>query len=134
MRQEAIEQYNRALKSGQKYLKEAAGLGDILVVGINSDKSVKINKGDSRPIIPEDERAEMLCALEFIDYVVMFDDETPIKLIKALGPDVLVKGGDYKVEDIVGYKEVIASGGTVTTIPYVNGKSTTGIVNKILSL
>lgn len=113
------------------YLEKARALGDKLVLGLNSDRSVKALKGESRPILEEQARSRLLASLEFVDAVVLFDEDTPLKLIKAVQPDILVKGGDYEIEKIVGYKEVIESGGKVLTIPLVEGYSTTNIVEKI---
>lgn len=113
------------------YLREAAALGDILVVGLNSDASVKRLKGEERPINNENDRAEMLAAMEFIDYVVIFDDDTPQKLIEEINPDILVKGGDWSVNQIAGADYVFEHGGRVLTIPVVEGKSTTKIIKKI---
>jgi len=114
-----------------RYLQEASQLGDILVIGLNSDASVKRLKGEERPINQEMERAEMLSALGFVDYVVIFDEDTPLNLIKMIEPDVLVKGGDYSNEYVVGTKEVEEHGGKLVLIPFVDGKSTTNIINKI---
>lgn len=114
-----------------RYLQEAAKLGDILVVGLNSDTSVKRLKGTERPINSELERAEMLCALGFIDYVIIFGEDTPLELIKKIQPDILVKGGDYFNEYVIGTKEVEERGGKLVLIPFVEGKSTTNIINKI---
>ena len=114
-----------------RYLQAAAKLGDILVVGLNSDASVKRLKGPERPINSELERAEMICALGFIDYVVIFDEDTPLGLINKIQPDILVKGGDYSNEYVIGTKEVEARGGKLVLIPFVEGKSTTSIINKI---
>lgn len=114
-----------------RYLQEAAKLGDVLIVGLNSDASVKRLKGNERPINIENERAEMLGALGFIDYVTIFDDDTPLELIKIIQPDVLVKGGDYEPDEIVGKKEVEERGGKLILIPFVKGKSTTNIIKKI---
>lgn len=114
-----------------RYLQEAAKLGDILVVGLNSDASVKRLKGTSRPINSELERAEMLCAFEFVDYVIIFEEDTPLELIKKIQPDVLVKGGDYENEYIIGTNEVESRGGKLVLIPFVEGKSTTNIIEKI---
>jgi D-beta-D-heptose 7-phosphate kinase/D-beta-D-heptose 1-phosphate adenosyltransferase len=116
-----------------RYLQEASKLGDILVVGLNSDASVKRLKGEGRPINSEMERAEMMCALGFVDYVVIFEEDTPIELIKKIQPDVLVKGGDYTGEYVVGTNEVEARGGKLVLIPFVEGKSTTNIIKKILN-
>ncbi|MCX7988855.1 MAG: D-glycero-beta-D-manno-heptose 1-phosphate adenylyltransferase [Thermodesulfovibrio sp.] len=110
-----------------RYLKEAKSLGDVLVVGLNSDKSIKQIK-PLRPINSENERAEVLASLEMVDFVTLFDEETPYNLIKLLQPDVLVKGGDWKVKDIVG-AELVQE---VYSLPYVKGFSTTGIIEKIL--
>lgn len=116
-----------------RYLQEAAKLGDVLVVGLNSDASVKRLKGPERPINSELDRAEMMCALGFIDYVVIFEEDTPLELIKKIQPDVLVKGGDYSNEYVVGTAEVEARGGELVLIPFVEGKSTTNIIKKIQS-
>ena len=116
-----------------RYLKEAANLGDLLVVGLNTDKSVRNLKGPTRPIVPENERAEMLCHLTVVDAVVLFDEETPLKLIEALNPQVLVKGGDWSVDEIVGSDSVIQNGGLVKSLSLIEGRSTTNIVEKILS-
>lgn len=110
------------------YLAKAAALGERLIVGVNSDASVKRLKGDSRPIMPLAARMQLLAGLFYVDGVVAFDEDTPIELIKTLQPDVLVKGGDYVVEDIVGYREVISWGGEVTTLPFVEGQSSTRII------
>lgn len=117
----------------KRYLQKAATLGDILVVGVNSDASVKRLKGPSRPVNNEQDRAEMLSAMGFIDYVVIFDEDTPYELIKKIQPDVLVKGGDYKPEEVVGRDIVLARGGRLELISFVEGKSTTNIINKINS-
>jgi D-glycero-beta-D-manno-heptose 1-phosphate adenylyltransferase len=114
-----------------RYLYEAKGLGDHLVVAVNSDKSVKVIKGPERPLNKQDARAEMLAALGFVDSVIVFNEETPLKTIEALMPDILVKGGDWKIEDIIGSDVVIASGGQVRSITFVEGFSTTGIIEKI---
>lgn len=115
----------------KRYLQQAATLGDILVVGVNSDESVRRLKGPERPVNNEQDRAEMLCALGFIDYVVIFGEDTPYELIKKIQPDVLVKGGDYKPEEVVGKDIVEARGGKLELIKFVEGKSTTNIINKI---
>lgn len=108
-----------------EYLSKAADMGDVLVVGLNTDASVKRLKGEGRPVNNEEARALVLASLSFVDAVVLFDDDTPYELIKAIRPDVLVKGADYKVEEIVGYDIVTSYGGTVTTVPLVEGYSTT---------
>lgn len=114
-----------------RYMQEASALGDILVVGLNSDASVKRLKGSERPINNQNDRAEMLSALEFVDYVVIFDDDTPYELIKKIQPDVLVKGGDYNPENVVGKDIVEARGGELKLLPFIEGKSTTNIINRI---
>lgn len=111
-----------------KYLKQAKAKGDILVVGVNSDASVKRLKGESRPINNQQDRIDILAEMEFVDYVVIFEDDTPYELIKKVKPDILVKGGDYQIEDIVGADFVHSIGGCVETIPFVEGKSTTRII------
>ena len=115
-----------------RYLQTAAGFGDILVLGLNSDSSVRKLKGPHRPIMTQADRADLLSAIEAIDCIVIFDDETPSRLIQSVSPDVLVKGGDYLPEDVVGYDTVTENGGCVKIVPYVEGKSTSGIVNSIL--
>jgi len=117
-----------------RYLKKARLLGDLLVVGLNSDSSIRKIKGPARPIVPEKDRAELLSALEAVDYVVIFSDETPIKLIKAIAPDVLVKGADWKNGEIVGEDIVKGRGGRVARIPLAKGRSTTDIIKKIIEL
>ena len=115
-----------------RYLQAARAMGDLLVVGLNSDASVRgLNKGAERPLVPQAQRAEVLAGLACVDYVVLFDEADPRELIKALEPDVLVKGGDWKPDQIVGRDLVEARGGTVTSIPLVPGISTTAIVEKI---
>ena len=112
-------------------LEQARALGDVLIVGLNSDASVRQLKGDGRPVIPERERAEILAALESVDAVVIFDDLTPREVIARLLPDVLVKGGDWPGDQIVGREEVEAAGGRVVFAPVVPGYSTTDILKKI---
>jgi D-beta-D-heptose 7-phosphate kinase/D-beta-D-heptose 1-phosphate adenosyltransferase len=112
-------------------LAEAATYADILIVGVNSDASVKRLKGDSRPVNSETSRALVLAALLMIDTVIIFEEDTPLELINFIKPDVLVKGGDYTFDTIVGAKEVIAKGGEVKIIPLEEGFSTTGIINKM---
>jgi rfaE bifunctional protein nucleotidyltransferase chain/domain len=117
-----------------RYLQAAKALGDILVVGVNSDSSVRsLNKSPDRPIVSESQRAEVLAALCCIDYVVMFSEPDPLSLITMLQPDVLVKGGDWAVERIVGRDVVERRGGTVRTIPLVPGMSTTALIQRIRS-
>lgn len=113
------------------YLAKARQLGDFLVVGLNSDNSVKRLKGPSRPVNGQNARALVLAALEFVDYVVVFEEDTPYEVIGKVRPDVLVKGGDYAVEDIVGGDIVLARGGLVTTIPFVDGFSTTAVIDNL---
>lgn len=115
-----------------RYLGQARALGDALVVALNSDRSVRALKGEGRPILNERERAEVMAALQAVDYVTVFDEETPRELIAVLLPDILVKGGDWPIENIVGREEVEAAGGKVLRLPYVEGSSTTDIVERIL--
>lgn len=112
-------------------LSEAALYGHILVVGINSDASVKRLKGDSRPVNNEGSRTLLMASLVMVDAVILFEEDTPLNLISAILPDVLVKGGDYTLEQIVGAKEVIAHGGEVKIVPILEGFSTTGIIEKM---
>lgn len=114
------------------YLSKAKEYGDILIVGLNSDDSVKKIKGVQRPINDEKGRATLLAALCFIDAVVLFNEETPYNLIKKIQPDVLIKGSDYKIEEIVGYDIITEKGGKVVTIDLVKGYSTTSIEQKII--
>lgn len=114
-----------------RYLQSARALGDALVVAINSDASVRELKGEGRPIVPEGERAEMLAALAAVDYVAVFDAISPRPLIAKLLPDVLVKGGDYSTDEIHGREEVEAAGGRVLSLPFVEGASTTNIIERI---
>jgi D-beta-D-heptose 7-phosphate kinase/D-beta-D-heptose 1-phosphate adenosyltransferase len=112
------------------YLSRARALGDVLVVGLNSDASVTLLKGPGRPVNKQEARAEVLGALAFVDYILIFDEETPLNLINWLEPDILVKGGDYHKEDIVGYQEVISRGGRVVTIPLLEGYSSSSIIDR----
>jgi rfaE bifunctional protein nucleotidyltransferase chain/domain len=114
------------------YLADARALGDALVVGLNTDASVRRLKGDRRPIVPEADRAAVLAALGCVDYVTLFDEDTPQRLIAAILPDVLVKGGDYTPDTIVGREDVERAGGRVLTIPLIEGKSSTNIVQTII--
>jgi D-beta-D-heptose 7-phosphate kinase/D-beta-D-heptose 1-phosphate adenosyltransferase len=117
-----------------RYLQAARNLGDVLVVGVNSDSSVRtLNKGTDRPIVPDAQRAEVLAALACVDYVVIFPEPDPGALIATLQPDILVKGGDWPVDRIVGRETVEARGGRVQTIPLVPGVSTTTLVQRIRS-
>jgi rfaE bifunctional protein nucleotidyltransferase chain/domain len=113
------------------YLAKAAELGDKLIIGLNSDTSVRRIKGENRPINDQNNRAALLASLFFVDAVVVFEKDTPLNLITELMPDILVKGADYAVENIVGAKEVIANGGKVKTIDFVEGYSSTRIIEKI---
>ncbi len=112
-------------------LSEAATFGDVLIVGVNADASVKRLKGDSRPVNGEQSRLLLLASLLMTDAVILFEEDTPLNLITAIMPDVLVKGGDYTLEQIVGAKEVMANGGVVNIVPIVEGFSTTGIIAKM---
>ena len=114
-----------------RYLNEAKRQGDVLIVGVNSDASVKRIKGESRPINSEKDRAEMLCGLKAVDYTVIFEEDTPEELIATLKPSIHVKGGDYKKEDLPETKIVESYGGEVRILSFVEGKSTTNIVKKI---
>ena len=114
-----------------RYLAEARALGDALLVAINSDRSVRELKGPDRPVFAEDERAEILAALRHVDYVVVFDDISPRSLIKTLLPDVLVKGGDYQLDEIHGREEVEAAGGEVISLPFVPGASTSSLIERM---
>lgn len=114
-----------------RYLSQARGLGDTLVVAINSDRTVRELKGPDRPIFNEAERAEILAALKHVDYVTIFDDVSPRGLIATLLPDVLVKGGDYQLDQIHGREEVEAAGGKVISLPFVDGASTTSLISRM---
>ena len=115
-------------------LEQARAQGEVLVVAINSDAGVRQLKGAGRPIIPQDERAEILAALACVDYVVIFDEPTPREIIARVLPDVLVKGGDWGLDDIVGREEVESAGGRVVSIPLEPGYSTSGIIDRIRKL
>ncbi len=115
-----------------RYLAEARQLGDVLVVGVNTDASVRrLNKAPNRPINPESDRAEVLAALASVDFVTLFDDDTPLALIHLLEPDVLVKGGDWRPDQIVGADFVHARGGEVRSLPFAEGYSTTNLLDRI---
>ncbi|MBW2029073.1 MAG: D-glycero-beta-D-manno-heptose 1-phosphate adenylyltransferase [Deltaproteobacteria bacterium] len=114
-----------------RYLAAARDLGDFLVVAVNSDRSTRVIKGDKRPVMPQDARTEVLAALSFVDLVTIFDEETPYRVIEVLQPDILVKGGDWKEDEIVGADIVKKAGGEVRRIPYISGYSTTEIIEKI---
>ena len=113
------------------YLEKARQLGDKLVLGLNTDHSISSIKGPNRPLQDEMSRARVMASLLFVDAVVLFDSDTPLELIKAVQPDILVKGDDYAIEQIVGHEEVLKAGGEVKTVPLVTGYSTTNIVKKI---
>lgn len=112
-------------------LREARACGDLLIVGINSDRSVKSIKGPSRPILPQTDRVELIAAMEMVDYVVLFDESDPYQVIAAIKPTVLAKGGDWSAEKIVGADIVAQNGGRVAVIPYLPGSSTTEIIERI---
>jgi rfaE bifunctional protein nucleotidyltransferase chain/domain len=114
-----------------RYLREAKKTADVLVLALNSDASVQSIKGEKRPLVPEEERAEILAAMEFIDFVTIFPELTPLELINYLKPDILIKGGDWPEDKVVGRDDVKKWGGRVIIIPEVEGKSTTNIVEKI---
>jgi D-glycero-beta-D-manno-heptose 1-phosphate adenylyltransferase len=116
-----------------EYLAKAASLGDQLIIGLNTDASVKKLKGSTRPVQDEVTRALVLASLSFVAKVVLFEEDTPFDLIKLVQPDILVKGGDYKPEEIVGYDIVKSKGGEIVTIDLVEGHSTTSIINKMTS-
>lgn len=115
------------------YLAKAKDLGDRLIIGVNTDSSVKRLKGKNRPLQDENSRLHILAALHSVDAVVLFDDDTPYELIKKIQPDILVKGADYKIENIVGYDIVTSRGGSVQTIEFIEGYSTTNIEQRILN-
>jgi len=114
-----------------KYLEEARRKGDLLIVGVNSDRSIKRIKGNKRPLVKQIDRISTLAALESVDYAVIFNEETPLRLIEQLAPDVLVKGSDWDKSNIVGADSVIAKGGKVVTVRLLKGRSTTGLIKKI---
>ena len=117
-----------------KVLSQAASFADVLIVGVNSDASVKRLKGNNRPVNNQQSRSSLLASLIMVDAVIVFDEDTPLELIKAISPDVLIKGGDYSQDTIVGAQEVIASGGKVEVIPLEEGFSTTGLIAKMKNL
>jgi D-beta-D-heptose 7-phosphate kinase/D-beta-D-heptose 1-phosphate adenosyltransferase len=115
-----------------RLLGHARALGDLLILGLNSDASVRsLGKGDDRPLVPQDQRAEVAAALTAVDLVVIFDESTPLRLLESIAPDVLVKGGDWPVKDIVGANLVLAKGGRVESLPLVQGISTTNLTARI---
>ncbi|MFZ3228605.1 MAG: D-glycero-beta-D-manno-heptose 1-phosphate adenylyltransferase [Pseudobdellovibrio sp.] len=113
-----------------RYLEEAKSLGDVLIVAINTDASVQVLKGPTRPIQNENDRAEILASLKAVDHTVLFSEQTPLNLIQRIKPDLLVKGGDWKIEQIVGSDFVLANKGQVRSLQFINGKSTTSIIEK----
>lgn len=115
-----------------RYLREAASFGDLLVVGLNSDASVRLFKEPGRPIVPQGDRAELLAALEMVEYVVLFDEATAESLVAELRPDIYVKGGDYRPEELPEARIVESHGGRVVLVRYLEGRSTTGIIQKIV--
>lgn len=117
-----------------RYLREAKKTADVLILALNSDISVRTIKGEKRPLVPQDERADVVAALESIDYVTLFDEPTPLELIEYLRPDVLIKGGDWAEENIVGRNAVKSWGGRVVVIPETEGASTTNIIDKVLKV
>jgi rfaE bifunctional protein nucleotidyltransferase chain/domain len=117
-----------------EYLERAKSLGDVLIVGLNSDESVKKIKGEARPIMLQEDRAMVLAGLSSVDFICLFEEETPANLIRQLIPDILVKGSDYKIDDIVGREIVEANGGKVVTIDLVPGQSTTSVIEKMMKL
>lgn len=117
-----------------RYLRDAASLGDLLVVGLNSDASVRSYKDPRRPIIPQDDRAELLAALEMVDYVVLFEEDTAEALVAELRPDIYVKGGDYQARELPEARVVEGYGGRVELVPYQESRSSTGIIQRILEL
>jgi len=112
------------------YLSQASELGDLLVIGLNSDSSVQRLKGKNRPVQDQSSRAIILAALEFVNYVIIFEEDTPLNLIKHVRPDILVKGGDYKKEEIVGYEFVTSNGGEIRIIEFIEGYSSSSIIEK----
>jgi D-beta-D-heptose 7-phosphate kinase/D-beta-D-heptose 1-phosphate adenosyltransferase len=117
-----------------RYLREAKKLGDVLILALNSDSSVRAIKGEKRPIVPETERAEVVASLASVDYVTIFDELTPLELIEMLQPDVIVKGGDWAERDIVGAEAVAEWGGRVAIMPEIEGASTTNVIEKVLQV
>lgn len=114
-----------------EYLREARALGNVLLVGLNSDESVKKIKGDKRPLVSQEDRLFALLSLRFVDHVIVFDEETPERIISLIQPSILVKGGDYQAENVVGFKQVTENGGRVEIIPLREGYSTTHLIERI---
>lgn len=120
------------LHKGHLHLLSAArDLGDKLIIGLNTDGSVSRLKGENRPVKDQNTRAEILASLVYVDHVILFEEDTPLELIQLVKPDILVKGGDYKIEDIVGYDVVTAYGGSVLTIPFLKGFSSSSLIDKL---
>jgi len=117
-----------------RYLREAKKLGDVLILALNSDSSVRSIKGEKRPIVPETERAEVVASLASVDYVTIFNELTPLELIEFLQPDVIVKGGDWAEKDIVGADTVRRWGGRVAIMPEIKGASTTNVIEKVIQV
>jgi len=117
-----------------RYLREAKRSGDILILALNSDESVRTLKGDKRPLVPEAERADVVASLESVDFVTIFHELTPLALIEFIKPDVLIKGGDWEEENVVGRESLKRWGGRVVIIPEIKGSSTTNIIEKILNV
>ncbi len=117
-----------------QYLRKAKSQGDILVIGLNSDQSVRMIKGKNRPIVPEKERAEIVASLEMVDYVILFNDPDPLRLIESLKPNILVKGADWPKSRIIGREIVEKIGGRVIRVPLVPGASSTGLIEKIIKI
>ena len=115
-----------------EYLEQARNIGDVLIVGLNSDESVRRLKGNNRPINSEEDRSVVLSSLRSVDYVTIFDEDTPYELIKLLQPGILVKGGDYQLNEIVGADIVLTKGGKVVAVPLIEGKSTSELIKRIL--
>jgi len=116
-----------------QYLAEARKCGDLLVVGLNSDRSVRSIKGDARPVVSEEDRASVLASLRMVDYVTIFHEDTPLELIEYLRPHVIVKGGDWTEDSVVGRETVMKDGGIVKIIPLMEGRSTTNLIEKIVT-
>jgi rfaE bifunctional protein nucleotidyltransferase chain/domain len=114
-----------------EYLEKASTYGDILIIGVNSDNSAKRLKGENRPINADEDRAYLLASLSFVDYICIFDEDTPLELIKAIEPDILIKGSDYQPDQIIGRDIVEKRGGKVLTIPLIKGRSTTDLIKRI---
>jgi rfaE bifunctional protein nucleotidyltransferase chain/domain len=117
-----------------EYLQQSRKMGDVLIIGLNSDDSVTRLKGKGRPLMPQEDRAYLLAAFAAVDYVCIFEEDTPAELIRAIQPDILIKGGDYQIHEIVGREVVEGRGGKVVTIPLVPNRSTSDVIRKIVTL